>query len=397
MTVIIFSYNHKTTITEAVNSILEQKTTYSYEIWLCDDCSTDGTTTICIDYAKRYPDKIKLFIQPANTYFNKITHVEIALKKVTTKYLSVLDPDDAWCDSNKIQTALGFLEKNPQYITFAHDTLFNDLKQGTKKSLVHEINKIKIQNPVTFENVIYLHTSSRIHRNVVRFPEDRDAYKDLFLFYLFLDKGPLYFHDKIMSVYNITGTGAWSSMSTAEIHKENALLQYKINKYFSYKYDAYFTSRVVEVETLQLLKKICGVKLGWEYWYNLIIEESDQNIYQLKVISELQKSQEEVSALYLTLSKTHPASEEQTIEKIEENIRVLYEYFLSKELPNVIRSYENTSKINAHLVAVGLYLRYGRYRKALLHLIRVGKMDPLILFSIRSLKIIVKGLIFHLM
>lgn len=396
LTVVIITYNHKDSISEAVNSVLEQKTSYPYEIWLCDDCSTDGTTTICKDYAKGYPDRIKLFTQPVNTYSNKIPHFIIALKKVKTKYLSILEGDDAWCDANKIQTALEILESNPQYITFAHDTLFNDIKQGTKKSLVHEIQRAEIQNPVTFENIVYLHTSSRIYRNVFEFPEVRDVYRDLFLFYIFLDKGPLYYHDKIMSIYNITGKGAWSSLSTPEATKANAILQYKINKYFNYKYDAHFTSRVVEVKILQLLKKICGMKSGWEYWYNLILDKSDQNIHQLKMISELQQIQEEASALYLTLSKMPPELEEPTIKKIEENIRVLYEYFLSEDLPKIIQTYEHTSKINSHLVAAGLNLRYGRYREAISHLIRIGKMNPSKLFSIKSFKVLGKGLIFHL-
>ena len=139
LTVIIFTYNQKDSIAKAVDSVLEQETTYPYEIWLCDDCSTDGTTAICIDYAQRFPDKIKLFTQPVNTYSSSanIAHFEIALKKVNTKYLSILEGDDAWCDSKKIQIALDFLENNPQYITFAHDTLFNDMVNGTKKSLVH--------------------------------------------------------------------------------------------------------------------------------------------------------------------------------------------------------------------------------------------------------------------
>jgi hypothetical protein len=35
----------------------------------------------------------------------------------------------------------------------------------------------------------------------------------LILFYSMLNKGPLYYYDKVMSVYNITGTGIWSKLS----------------------------------------------------------------------------------------------------------------------------------------------------------------------------------------
>ena len=276
MTVIIFTFNHKDFISKALDSVLEQETSYSYSIWLCDDCSTDGTTTICSNYANRYPGKIKFFPQPVNTYSSpgNSTHVEIALKMVNTKYITLLDGDDAWCDNKKIQIALDFLENNPEYITFAHDTLINDIVNKTEKSLVHEVYNTEFQNPVTFDNVLYLHTSSRIHRNIVEFSENPDAYSDIFLFYIFLDQGPLYYYDKIMSVYNITGEGAWSSLSTKNVAKALDLSQYKLNKFFNYKHDAFFTNRMQKIKSLKLLKKIFGNKLGWRFWYILKYFES---------------------------------------------------------------------------------------------------------------------------
>jgi glycosyltransferase involved in cell wall biosynthesis len=36
-----------------------QKTTFPYEIIIADDCSTDGTSAICAEYAAKYPDKIR--------------------------------------------------------------------------------------------------------------------------------------------------------------------------------------------------------------------------------------------------------------------------------------------------------------------------------------------------
>ena len=133
--------------------------------------------------------------------------------------------------------------------------------------------------------------------------------------------------------------------------------------------------------------------------YSLQLKEFDRNVDQLKIISnlqlELQKSQQE-SALYRTFSGVPLASESLTIEKAEETIRALNEYYHSKEPSEIALLFENMSKINAHLVALSLYLRNGRYRGALLHFIRIGRMDLPILFSIQTLKIIMNGLIFRL-
>lgn len=111
---------------------------------------------------------------------------------------------------------------------------------------------------------------------------------------------------------------------------------------------------------------------------------------------ELQKSQKDISILRSILSRMPLSAEELTIDKTEESIRNLYHYYSSPGLPEGIRLFENISKINAHLVAVNLYLRRGAYRRALSHMARVVERDILILFSIQTIKIIGNGVLFHL-
>ena len=83
----------------------------------------------------------------------------------------------------------------------------------------------------------------------------------------------------------------------------------------------------------------------------------------------------------------------EAIEKAEESLRNLYAYYYSKELPEVILLFERITKINARLIAANLCLRYGRYKRALEHLLRVGMMDPLALFSVQAIRITGNGLI----
>jgi glycosyltransferase involved in cell wall biosynthesis len=268
LTVIITTYNQKESIARALDSVVEQETTYPYDIWLCDDCSTDETLSVCKNYVERYPEKIKLFPQLVNTYSDPTReyHMHTAIKNVNTKYWCLLNGDDEWCDSQKIQIALDFLESNPEYITFAHDTMYNDITDKTKKSLVHEIHRAEIQNPVTFESAVYLHGSSRIYRNVIRFSEGKDIRGDIYLFYNYLDKGPLYFYDKVMSVYNINGMGVWSSLSDAARERLLAIDNYQLNRQFRYKYDEFFTKRAGYPKILVRLKKIFGKQLSWKLW-----------------------------------------------------------------------------------------------------------------------------------
>lgn len=240
LTVFIYAYNHEKSIKKSIESVLEQKTKYKYVIWLLEDCSTDKTLDICKNLAKNNPDKIELMAQPVNSYPE---HILKARTKLKTKYFTILEGDDYWCDDKKIETAISFLEKNKKYVTFAHDTQYFDHKAGTKKSLVHDIHKIEITNPVTIESAPYLHMSSRLHRSVIDFKKN-PVKGDIYLYYSFLDRGPLYYHDKIMSVYNIEGKGEWSKLSFRDQQKRADKAQHNLNRTFKYRHDRVFSSNV---------------------------------------------------------------------------------------------------------------------------------------------------------
>ena len=60
------TYNHEKYISLAIESVLMQKTTFSFELVIGEDCSTDQTRKIILEYKERYPDIIKLVLPPAN-------------------------------------------------------------------------------------------------------------------------------------------------------------------------------------------------------------------------------------------------------------------------------------------------------------------------------------------
>jgi glycosyltransferase involved in cell wall biosynthesis len=264
LTVIILAYNHEATLRAAIDSVLTQNTTYPYRIWLCEDHSTDRTLEVCAEYAKKYPDRITVIAQPTNT---GVGHLRDALCRVTTPYLTILDGDDYWCDDEKIQTALDTLERHPEYTTFAHDTWLDDTRRKIRKSLVHDNHKASLESRLDLLTAPYLHMSARIHRNVVDFSRVPVGTKvfDIHLFYMHLDKGPLYYSDRVMSVYNITGVGMWSKLSEANRQKNTALAFFSLNWLLDYRYDSFFTAKVSRY-ALPTLKKLLGKRLGWNVY-----------------------------------------------------------------------------------------------------------------------------------
>jgi glycosyltransferase involved in cell wall biosynthesis len=63
VSITVSTYQHVHYIQDCLNGILMQKTSFPIEILLGEDESTDGTRDICIDYAEKYPDKIRLFLR----------------------------------------------------------------------------------------------------------------------------------------------------------------------------------------------------------------------------------------------------------------------------------------------------------------------------------------------
>ena len=67
ISVVVLCYNQENTIGRTLDSILNQKTKYSYEIIIGEDASpNDNTRAICEDYAAKYSDIIRLLPKESN-------------------------------------------------------------------------------------------------------------------------------------------------------------------------------------------------------------------------------------------------------------------------------------------------------------------------------------------
>lgn len=68
ISVCCMTYNHKAYIRQALDSVLEQKTEFPFEVIVHDDASTDGTADIVREYENRYPDIIRPIYQTGNKW-----------------------------------------------------------------------------------------------------------------------------------------------------------------------------------------------------------------------------------------------------------------------------------------------------------------------------------------
>ena len=95
-----------------------QQVNFPMEFIIAEDCSTDGTRAICEEYAKKYPDLIRLITSETNVGVNP--NELRAMKAARGKYIAYCEGDDYWTDPLKLQKQVDFLETHPDYSVCFH-------------------------------------------------------------------------------------------------------------------------------------------------------------------------------------------------------------------------------------------------------------------------------------
>lgn len=113
VSVCMITYNHENFVSQAIESVLMQRTNFVFELVIGDDCSTDRTREIVNEYYKKYPKIIKLRL-PEKNLGMQLNFIE-NLNACNGKYIALCEGDDYWTDPYKLQKQVDFLEANPEY------------------------------------------------------------------------------------------------------------------------------------------------------------------------------------------------------------------------------------------------------------------------------------------
>jgi glycosyltransferase involved in cell wall biosynthesis len=113
LSVFMLVYNQEGFISQTLESILHQKTSFPFNIVIGEDCSTDNTRAIIEAYKKQYPDKIKVISSSQNV--GLINNFIRTVNYCDGKYIAICDGDDFWTDEHKLQMQIDFLENHSDY------------------------------------------------------------------------------------------------------------------------------------------------------------------------------------------------------------------------------------------------------------------------------------------
>ncbi len=239
VSIICSTYNHKNFITKCLDSFIMQKTNFKFEALVCDDCSTDGTREIVIEYGEKFPDIIKPVLPFENQFQAGRTTEKTAgmYKACKGKYIAYCEGDDFWTDPYKLQKQFDFLEKNPKLAGCFHPVRV-EFENNEKKPYKYPSNKkMFLKNEINLSDLLksnYIQTNSVMYKKLDSFPNDcplnimpLDWYSHLY----HCKHGNFGYINEIMGVYRKHSQGIWRE--TADYKREIAFGKHIVNLYYN--------------------------------------------------------------------------------------------------------------------------------------------------------------------
>lgn len=132
VSILCMVYNHEKYLDKCLESFVNQKTNFKYEILVNDDASTDKSKEIIQKYKENYPNLFtKVFFQKENLFSKNIKITEdILLPQAEGKYIALCEGDDFWNSDCKLQTQYDFMENNLNCSMCVHNSYIHNLKTG---------------------------------------------------------------------------------------------------------------------------------------------------------------------------------------------------------------------------------------------------------------------------
>ena len=203
VSVFILTYNQEQFIAQTIESILEQKTNFRFQLVIGEDASTDTTLEICEKYQKTHPDAVKILRATKN--MGLIKNFMRTLKECNGTYIAICDGDDYWTDPLKLQKQVDFLAQDPEYkIVYSlksdlmPDGIFKMSSQSIKPDTT-TFNDLVLGNYIPSVTVLFQNETLKreVPSWMVKFP-----YGDwpLYLWTL-IDGGKIKFMDEVTATY----------------------------------------------------------------------------------------------------------------------------------------------------------------------------------------------------
>ncbi|MDB4655572.1 glycosyltransferase [Flavobacteriales bacterium] len=284
VSICVEAYQHEEYIEECLDSLLTQQTDFEFEILLGEDNSSDGTRNICIDYAQRYPNQIRLFLHSrennlkvagvASGRFNLLHN----LHNARGKFVARCEGDDYWTDLTKLQKQVRVLERDDNIMLSTTNLkqlgvegpldYFDKTKYFPKT--VSQLEDVALHKIRIFATCTFLMRKELVDELVNRASEFNEILTfDWVIVYLSALRGEIHFMDECTAVYRFHQTGIMRTTSHIPhlknlLNLDRLLVRTLPTKFSSHKksglywyYDQLSYAYMQDRQLVQALKSFC--------------------------------------------------------------------------------------------------------------------------------------------
>jgi glycosyltransferase involved in cell wall biosynthesis len=218
VSVTIITYNQEGYIGQALDSALGQDTDFEYEVVVGEDCSSDRTRHVLLEYQHKHPDRLRLILNDWN--MGAAANYDRILKTCRGEYIALLDGDDFWTSPRKLRRQVEFMDAHPGCPMCFHPArmIFED---GNRESCIWgpKVDK-KFFSLADILRTVFIPVSSTFVRGELfrRLPEACFASQggDWGQYVTLAKSGDIGFVNEVMSAYRVHPGGVWSAMSIEE-------------------------------------------------------------------------------------------------------------------------------------------------------------------------------------
>lgn len=288
------TYNQIHYIKDALNSFLNQKTTFKYEIIVNDDCSNDGTKEIIMEYQQKYQN-IKAIYQNENQYSKGVDiWYNFNFLLAQGKYIAICEGDDFWIDPYKLQKQVEIMEENPQCSLSFHAVklIKNEKCIGIKRAATS--NKFFTEKEIIYNDGGFVPSPSIMFPR--KFIEEFPNYyfslsvSDYPLQIFLSTKGNVIYINEVLAAYRVNAINSWSSK------KENS----NINKQIELRIDTIRMLELFNIETKYKYRKTVSKTIDSFCRKMFLLLNRDINLFKSENLKSVYLKQTPKNKLFLS-------------------------------------------------------------------------------------------------
>jgi glycosyltransferase involved in cell wall biosynthesis len=212
VSVCLICYNQEKYIEQTLQSIFDQHYPH-LEVIIADDCSTDNSKKIIESFLHK--NQLDWNFLPANVNVGMQKNWQNCIEAASGDYIALLEGDDFWNDSEKIQKQVEILEQDKTLAAcFTNSLVINEMSdRHYPEYVIDKIERLTFRHILKGNNIPTCTVLFRRHK--IDFPPAyfKSPYVDWIIHLSNAKTGDYFFLDEKTSTYRLHENGAYGGQS----------------------------------------------------------------------------------------------------------------------------------------------------------------------------------------